>query len=164
MQSPLHSWSTRPRVITYINATLVLITFSSTIPSTRIYAPPKLNWASTYFEIYNIYNACPGSYRPNESAFLIMNSTPRGKVLLCGDFNLHHTLWDADCTRNDRIAEALVEWLATNGLSLLTGRYTPTRASSVIDLAIYTVALQTWFTQTLQYMSFSIVAATMKPR
>lgn len=142
MQSPLHSWTERPRVITYIKRGLMADQLFLNDAEHPDICASRIKWESAHFNIFNVYNACPGSQRTNESVNIITSMAPRGKEIFCGDFNLHHRVWDAECRQDDVNAEALVEWMATNSLCLMTDRTIPTRGNAVIDLALSTTALR----------------------
>ncbi|KAN0071060.1 hypothetical protein V8E54_010491 [Elaphomyces granulatus] len=89
-------------------------------------------------DVINIYNAGPGSERTNEAVERIMEYQALGEGLICGDFNLHHGHWDPNATRDDAIADRLVDWLLDRSVALLTDPQVPTRGEAVLDLTMAT--------------------------
>lgn len=135
MQSPTQTWNHKPRVLTFVRKGLAAdpTLFSAEHPDV---CASIIKWKTAHFHLFNIYNAGPGSVRCNESVDIITSLPNKGRSLICGDFNLHHQLWDQQASHNDHTAERLVEWLATSNSSLLSDRTVPTRANAVIDLTI----------------------------
>jgi hypothetical protein len=89
-------------------------------------------------DVINIYNAGPGSERTNEAVEHVMEYQALGEGLICGDFNLHHGHWDPNATRDDAIADRLVDWLLDRSVVLLTDPQVPTRGEAVLDLTMAT--------------------------
>ena len=90
--------------------------------------------------IYSIYSPNPRE-RPWTSPLLQLRAEPppQGRVIICGDFNLHHPSWDRH-GRNQAQAATLLSLAAAWGLYLITPWGEPTysmpgRLSSTIDHA-----------------------------
>ena len=75
--------------------------------------------------IINIYNT-KGTPLINELATFLRTHLRRHRydsILMVGDFNLHHPLWNpAENNNHDREAEDLINLMATNGLDLILHR------------------------------------------
>jgi hypothetical protein len=102
MFTPLGTWTTRPRTMTYIRKDLE--------------ASQKLLKDEEHPDICMVTLrtnhgplAGPGSERTNEAVKRVMEYQALGEGLICGDFNLHHGHWDPNATRYDAIADRLVE-------------------------------------------------------
>jgi hypothetical protein len=89
-------------------------------------------------DVINVYNAGPGSERTNEAVELLMTYRAPGNGLICGDFNLHHRHWDPNATRDEEIAEELIDWMTDHEVVLLTDPMVPTRGEAILDLTMAT--------------------------
>lgn len=90
--------------------------------------------------VYSVYSPCP-QYRPWRSPLTTLGGIPppAGPTVVCGDFNLHHPLWDP-FERTHTEAQALFALAERWRLSLVTPCGEPTREApgqrpSTIDLA-----------------------------
>jgi hypothetical protein len=96
--------------------------------------------------VVNIYNAGP---KPNDSALQALTQSDlhwaSAKVVIGGDFNLHHPLWEPHQKNQRHISEAaqfLVDWMADMELDMANepGMFTWPSSSSVLDLVISNAA------------------------
>jgi len=83
--------------------------------------------------LINIYNPADNSVTP-----LIPSLRLHGKVIITGDFNLHHPMWSSDGKAPSPGADELVDFLLTSRYSLLNSKGAPTffrkDYTSVLDL------------------------------
>lgn len=90
-------------------------------------------------DIWNIYNAPPGSLGTNilQSLRTLATATFRNNCLLQGDFNLHHTWWQPSWPRSPSPgAQPFVDWINSCNFSLLSPPDKPTHnRGNVLDLA-----------------------------
>ena len=92
--------------------------------------------------IINVYNQRAGDDRNSWSIDRLRNiAIPENlPVIISGDFNTHHPLWAVGEPNPDRRAEALVDWLTDNRMTMCNDKGAPTflshcgRATSVLDL------------------------------
>ena len=138
---PTHESNAHPRAAIYVNNSIISASSYETIyiPSSDATAISIKLQNSEPMLLINIYNAknsnliaeiCP--YIRNH---LLTNRY--GLVLIGGDFNLHHPLWNPQvCHTQDYKAEELIEFMALLGLSpmLPAGTITFPRANMAIDL------------------------------
>ena len=93
-----------------------------------------LHVGSTDYAIYNVYKT--GQANPCD-IFKLQHQTD--KVIICGDFNIHHPLWGSDSS--SVLSNTFVEYLNNSSLKLLN-KQTPTRVDprnktlSHIDLSL----------------------------
>jgi ribonuclease HI len=113
----------------------------------------SLQWSDKSFTIVNVYNPGPGRRATSVHALLEVNLDPSIPTAVAGDFNLHHVAWSL----NDRLgwgpsctaADKLIEWLASNTLTLENNTQIPTRIGrtnqqdSILDLTFWNHAATT---------------------
>ncbi|KAN0085034.1 Endonuclease/exonuclease/phosphatase, partial [Elaphomyces granulatus] len=136
--SPLGTWTTRPRTMIYIRKDLEASQKLLKDEEHPDICMITLRTNHGPLDVINIYNAGPGSERTNEAVERIMEYQTLGEGLICGDFNLHHGHWDPNATRDDAIADRLVDWLLDRSVALLTDPQVPTRGEAVLDLTMAT--------------------------
>ncbi len=86
-----------------------------------------------------MYNACPGSERPNGSVASIIEETEPPTTILAGDFNLHHSHWahTRPNLRTSRQADDLVAWAHRNSISMVSKSGEQTHnLGGILDLAL----------------------------
>ena len=90
--------------------------------------------------VYSVYSPDPHNRAWDSPIPVLLRQTPPlGRVIICGDMNLHHPLWDRHKRRQTR-AQALLDLAAAWNLQLITPWGTTTyqtrgRLSSTIDHA-----------------------------
>ena len=147
--SPIHhSWTLyepthneQPRTAIYINNNLLStaqvtpvplpVSDATAIQLTIADAKPAL--------IVNVYNPCDKSIIPelHEHLHKCINPRDYGAIIMAGDFNTHHPLWNPRAyTRHDNEADVLVNMMADLELNLLLppGTVTFPSAGTTIDL------------------------------
>jgi hypothetical protein len=104
----------------------------------------------TSFIIINVYNPGPGRRASSVHSLKEVLLDPNLPTAVVGDFNLHHAAWalrdspqwPPSCTAADK----LIEWLASNALTLEKDTQCPTRTGhtnqndSIIDLTFWNLA------------------------
>jgi ribonuclease HI len=104
----------------------------------------------TSFIIVNVYNPGPGRRASSVHSLKEVILDPSLPTAIAGDFNLHHAAWalrdgpewPPTCTA----ADELIEWLASNALTLENDTQCPTRigrtnqSDSIIDLTFWNYA------------------------
>lgn len=145
---PTSVWKERPRVMTYVRAGLQYhrqaLDGGGEHPD--IGKNKIVTHDGTNLTLINVYNASGASTRPNEGTeCLFREHIPRHSIV-CGDFNLHHSMWDVRARHDDARAGSLLEWAADEDLLLITDPHVPTRAAAVIDLVFTTVGLSERYT------------------
>jgi ribonuclease HI len=100
--------------------------------------------------VINVYNPGPGRRATSVHALMEVVLDPSLPTVVAGDFNLHHAAW----ALNDRpgwgpscaAADKLIEWLASNALTLENDIQVPTRIGrtnqqdSILDLTFWNYA------------------------
>jgi hypothetical protein len=89
--------------------------------------------------IINVYKPCNHNLITLLQQYLStsVNAEDYGAIVILGDFNLHHSLWNPqNYTNHDAQAEELIETMADLGMELMlpAGTVTFPRASTTIDL------------------------------
>jgi ribonuclease HI len=107
----------------------------------------SLQWENTSIIIINVYNPGPGRKATAVHSLTEVALDPSLPTAVVGDFNLHHAAWSL----NDRhgwgpscaAADKLIEWLASNALTLENDTQIPTRIGrtnqqdSILDLTFW---------------------------
>jgi ribonuclease HI len=107
----------------------------------------SLQWETTSIIVVNVYNPGPGRRATSVHALTEVALDPSLPTAVVGDFNLHHAAW----ALNDRpgwgpscaAANRLIEWLASNALTLENDTEVPTRIGrtnqqdSILDLTFW---------------------------
>jgi hypothetical protein len=107
----------------------------------------SLQWERTSAMIVNVYNPGPGRRATSVHSLTEVTLDPSLPTAVAGDFNLHHAAWSL----NDRLgwgpsctaADQLIEWLASNTLTLENDTQVPTRIGrtnqqdSILDLTFW---------------------------
>lgn len=142
--APMPVWTTRPRAVMYIR---------QDIRSDQVYwgAPhPDLVVADVRMKenrslrIGSVYNAGLGSERMGEGVERLgLQGSLSEKTLICGDFNLHHYIWDGAVTGDTtQDANNFAELIIDKGLIILNDSNSPTHEKgAVLDLALTTGGL-----------------------
>lgn len=150
--APTDVWSSRPRVLTYSNKNNGLILTQSRpeimdeqgfgdILFLTIKSPDRHD-----IMIVNMYNAPPGATNPGAGVSTLISLSkfhfPR-KIILTGDFNLHHKDWQPSYTGSSSSqAETLIDWLEGKSLYLISEIDRPTHnRGNVLDLCFASSAL-----------------------
>lgn len=137
--SPLSTWSTRPRVFTYVRKTKGLRasqTLSDSSPD--LLQICILNRNSPNISIWNVYNAPPNCINAGSGLQTLLNSSET-PYFVGGDFNLKHPSWDSSSVHASPHAMDLLQWVSQKNLSLLNPTETPThRCGGTLDLAFCT--------------------------
>lgn len=134
--SPTKTWEFRPRVITYvrkhidISQELLRGREHPDICRTSLKLP-----TAQKISITNLYNARENSERPNEALNILQQTPCNRRHIVCGDFNIHHPVWDSRTQTNDPRAEEFITWADQQNLHLLSDREIPTRHYAVLDLS-----------------------------
>lgn len=134
--SPLSTWDTRPRVLTYIKKSQGYRPFQSTIDSSPdILKITITNRNNQKLNIWNVYNAPTNSINAGDGLSALLNSSDN-PFFIGGDFNLKHPSWDSSNPSASPKATDLINWTAERNLSLLNPTNIPThRAGGTLDLA-----------------------------
>jgi hypothetical protein len=107
----------------------------------------SLQWERASATIVNVYNPGPGRRATSVHSLTEVDLDPSLPTAVVGDFNLHHAAWSL----NDRYgwgpsctaADQLIEWLASNTLTLENDTQVPTRIGrsnqqdSILDLTFW---------------------------
>lgn len=143
--TPIDSWETRPRVLTYVRKGIGLQTYqlrplppqspaAQDIVFLEVRAPSGIKML-----VVNLYNAPSGSIAEEEAVRALLDlprSIFRCRTFLAGGFNLKHTRWQASVTTSQSAAESLLEWTDLNSISLISEADVPTHnRGSVLDLS-----------------------------
>jgi endonuclease/exonuclease/phosphatase family metal-dependent hydrolase len=131
-----------PRAVMYVRRGVKGVVFRPDLvshPDVVVVSMPELF-------LVNIYNAGP---KPNDNALQALTQLDlhwvSAKVVIGGDFNLHHPLWEPHQKNRRHISQAtqfLVDWMADMELDVANNPGTQTRPSSnsVLDLVILNAA------------------------
>ncbi|KZL86309.1 endonuclease reverse, partial [Colletotrichum incanum] len=124
--TPVDNWTEdRPRVLTYLRRGIGLRgvqTRPLLDPSTDLLFLQLLSGTRVVLTVINVYNAPCGSLRSGRAVRDIIAAwqpKPEDRVLIAGDFNLHHWTWQPDATGSSD-ADNLVEWAEAASLVLLS--------------------------------------------
>ena len=137
--TPLDSWETRPRVVTYTRkgAGIQASQLRPTTSHDLLFLQLQSTNGST-LTIINVYNAPIGSQDENQAVKTLFNLplSAFNSTFLAGDLNLHHPRWDPLCPTISNTAESFTNWLDTHSFNLLSpiGEATHNRGN-VLDLA-----------------------------
>ncbi|GKT61219.1 endonuclease reverse [Colletotrichum tofieldiae] len=140
--TPVDNWvEDRPRVLTYLRRGTGLRGVQIRPlpdPSTDLLFLQLLAGTQEVLTVINVYNAPCGSLRPGQAVRDITTAWQPGhqeRVLLAGDFNLHHWTWQPEATSSSD-ADDLVEWAEAAGLVPLSpiGEATH-KGGNTLDLA-----------------------------
>jgi endonuclease/exonuclease/phosphatase family metal-dependent hydrolase len=116
------------------------------VPSRDLLTIQLIAWGQQILFI-NVYNAPPGSKDPGQGVQSILSQQlPLLPVLVAGDFNLKHPLWQAN-TNPSQQAVAFADWAMQQNLCLTVQPDSPTRGKNTLDL--------TWATPTLARLGVS---------
>jgi hypothetical protein len=109
------------------------------------------------FIIINVYNPGPGRRATSVHSLKEVSLDPSLPTAVAGDFNLHHAAWalrdKPGWPPSCAAADELIEWLASNALTLENDTQRPTRvgrtnqSDSIIDLTFWNYAAteNEWF-------------------
>ncbi|KZL82368.1 endonuclease reverse, partial [Colletotrichum incanum] len=124
--TPVDNWTeVRPRVLTYLRRGTGLrgVHVRPLLdPSTDLLFLRLLSGTREVLTVINVYNAPCGSLRSGQAVRDIIAAwqpKPEDRVLITGDFNLHHWTWQPDATGSSD-ADNLVEWAEAASLVLLS--------------------------------------------
>ena len=145
--SPIDNWETRSRTLTYIRSKANLRPTQFTTgskPNPDILTLQLHTHKSSNLFITNIYNASAGA-EGEERALNSLTASTWSKdqhILIAGDFNLKHDLWQPSTQQMSPRAEALIQWTTTNHLSLISPIGEPTHnKGNTLDLTWASEAL-----------------------
>jgi hypothetical protein len=110
----------------------------------------SLQWENSSAIIVNVYNPGPGQRATSVHSLTEVTLDPSLPTAVVGNFNLHHAAWSL----NDQhgwgpsciTADQLIEWLASNSLTLENNTQVPTRIGrtnqqdSILDLTFWNYA------------------------
>ena len=144
---PNHGES-RPRTLVYFlrSNTLVLASLASSSPEDPDVLVLDLIEGQHKVQLVNIYNEDNQSNQRTIERWLYSYQV-LPNTIIAGDFNTHHPWWDPLTTTTSANAEALVDWIEDNHLSLLntpgegTFYRSNLRQPSVLDLTLATSKL-----------------------
>ncbi|POS82874.1 hypothetical protein EPUL_005699, partial [Erysiphe pulchra] len=134
--SPLTTWHSRPRVLTYVRKSAFIKAFQVQADLFRDVIKIFITLNDTKdLSIWNVYNALVGSDQAGASPLTLLSSTDK-PYFIGGDFNLRHPLWDLTATHPHASCRDLIDWYPTKELQLLN----PTKVSThsrggTLDLA-----------------------------
>jgi hypothetical protein len=141
--SPVEDWTNKPRVLTYVRKDPQLYTTQlrdNRAPCRDVLMVQVAAWGQQILFI-NVYNAPPGSKDPGLGVQNILaQELSQQPILVAGDFNLKHPLWQANTSPNPQ-AVAFVDWTAQQNLCLTLQPDSPTRGRNTLDLAWATPSL-----------------------
>lgn len=134
--SPLSTWHSRPRVMTYVRKDARLKPFQLSSDLSRDLAQIALTLRNnTILPIWNVYNAPVGCEGAGEGLSKLISCTS-SPFFVGGDFNLRHPSWDSIATNSRASCEALIDWYESKGLMLLNPTQAPTHnRGGTLDLA-----------------------------
>lgn len=131
--SPIDTWETRPRVMTYVRKGTNLQPIQLRPSNTADICWIKILGATPQITIVNVYRPPQESESGPIITTLKQWKAPPNSVI-AGDFNTGHPSWDSHA-RDSRRAEELVEWSKENSLILSSPVYESTHnKGSVLDL------------------------------
>ncbi|POS82010.1 hypothetical protein EPUL_005719, partial [Erysiphe pulchra] len=134
--SPLSTWSTRPRVLTYVRKTQELRPYQESMDlSGDLLQLMVITDSGRKLRVWNIYNAPPSSTGAGNGLSMLLNSN-NDPFFVGGDFNLKHPSWDSITSYASPQSSELINWANQKNVSLLNPTGVPThRAGGTIDLA-----------------------------
>ena len=136
--SPLTTWTSRPRVLTYVRKGRGLEPGQPIADISRDALLVALTAFNTPLLIWNIYNAPQGCEGAGEGLQAMLQHGQQPPVLAAGDFNIRHPLWDSSVTRSPRDGEDLLNWADSHGLHVANPPDTPThQRGGTLDLAFF---------------------------
>lgn len=141
--SPVEDWANRLRVLTYVrkDPQLHAVQLRDGRETIRDLLTVQLVAWGQQIHFTNIYNAPPGSKDPGQEAQSILSQgLPQQPVLVAGDFNLKHPLWQTNTNPSSQ-ATAIADWAVQQNLCLTIQPDSPTRGRNTLDLAWATPAL-----------------------
>lgn len=117
---PKSNTSSRPRTMVYVSRTTTMtINLSQDTPNDPDIQFLDLTSGSETLKFINVYNQKDQIGRRGKTIDShLLNAQISPKVVIAGDFNLHHPLWEPD-SKATPDSEALVEWIEDNELSVL---------------------------------------------
>lgn len=134
--SPATRWEPRPRALIYVRRDLPAYSLpQATSPDIAAIYTAGLTIINVYRPPHDPVTLVGSDTTPSTLRTLLQFSPPR-KIILAGNFNTHHPLWQPG-TESHKItagATALIEWLETHDLALGIESDTPTRGKSTLDL------------------------------
>src|SRR5271156_3195656 len=127
----------RPRALTLIHKRISTNSWTQVIVNSPDVVAFKISNGTQNITIYNVYNDCEHSNTIHTLAdHFVHNHNPDRNILLLGDFNRHHPMWDEErnghlfTNANLNVAEELIELVANNQMEMALPKDIPTLTNS----------------------------------
>ena len=114
--SPLTTWNSRPRVMTYVRKGRQLRAGQPLADVSRDTLLVNLLNCERPMLIWNVYNAPNGSENFVEGLQALFRYSRQRPALVAGDFNIRHAMWDLTTMATPQEGEDLLSWAETFGL------------------------------------------------
>ncbi|POS81796.1 hypothetical protein EPUL_006379, partial [Erysiphe pulchra] len=120
--SPLSTWSTRPRVLTYVRKTQELRLYQESMDlSGDLLQLMVITESGRKLRVWNIYNATPSSTGAGNGLSILLNSN-NDPFFVGGDFNLKHPSWNLITSYASPQSSELINWANQKNSSHTQGR------------------------------------------
>src|SRR6266480_3389130 len=145
--APTDNWDLRPRTLTYTrkgsNLSAIQLPID-TLPNPDLLCLQIQPRNAPKLTTYNIYNAPVGSEGAGTALNLLLSQSWHSEqlVLIAGDFNLKHDLWQSSIPQPSSQAAAFTHWATNRNLELISPPNEPTHnRGNTLDLTWASAAL-----------------------